>query len=421
MFANCLYMKPTLSIILDTRRVKNTGNYPVRLRVIFLREARYYNVGIDLSKEKFAQMQNPLLIDKKVDTSLKRHLKEWKLSCDAVSGKASGICNKFEDFNFRVFEKQFFGTTRSKKDVYEAYQETIDAMKSLGKIGTASSYQSSLSSLKGFSPKLNFRDITVEFLKDYERWLIADKKSITTVGIYLRPLRAIINQAIDEGSFSRDAYPFGKRRYQIPSGKNIKKALVREEIKRIYDYKGFSGTWLEKARDFFIFSYLANGMNMKDIAQLKNENIDGEFLRFNRAKTKDTNRTGSKPISIYLSDDLKEIIQRWKSRSSAPEGYLFDILEENNTPERESALVKQFTRMTNTYIKRICEEVKITKQVTTYYARHSFATVLYRNGQSTEMISHSLGHSNLKTTTSYLDSFDDQSQKEMQSVLTRFE
>ena len=371
MFANCLYMNPSLLIILDTRRVKTTGKYPVRLRVIFLREARYYNVGIDLSKEEFAQMQNPILIGKKADPALKRDLKDWKISCDSISGKASGICQKIDEFNFRVFEKQFFGTIRSKKDVYEAYEETVESMKCLGKIGTASSYQSSLSSLKGFSPKLHFRDITVEFLKDYEKWLIADKKSITTVGIYLRPLRAIINQAIDEGSFSRDAYPFGKRRYQIPSGKNVKKALVLDEIKRIYDYKGFPNTWFEKARDFCVFSYLANGMNMKDIAQLKNENIDGEFLRFNRAKTKDTNRTGSKPISIYISDELNNIIGRWKSGSSKPEGYLFDILEEGNCPVRESALVKQFTRMTNTYLKKICEEVKITKHVTTYNFRLS--------------------------------------------------
>lgn len=413
-------MKPTLLIILDTRRVKTTGKYPVRLRVIFLREARYYNVGVDLAKEEFVQMQNPILIGKKADSALKRDLKEWKIMADTVSAKASGICQKLDEFSFRVFEKYFFGTTKSKKDVYEAYTETIAAMKSIGKIGTASNYQSSLSSLKSFSSRLNFKDVTVEFLKDYEKWLLADKKSITTVGIYLRPLRAIINEAMDEGIYSRDAYPFGKRRYQIPSGKNVKKALVRDEIKKIYNFKGPSGSWWEKARDFFIFSYLANGMNMKDIAQLRNENIDGEYLRFNRAKTKDTNRSGSKPISIFISDDLKEIINRWRNSSNAPESYLFKILEENNTAERESALVKQFTRMTNVYIKKICEAVEINKPVTTYYARHSFATVLYRNGQSTEMISHSLGHSNLKTTTSYLDSFDDQSQKDMQSVLTNF-
>jgi len=414
-------MKPTLLIILDTRRAKITGKYPVRLRVIFLREARYYNVGVDLTKEEFVQMQNPILIGKKAHSALKRDLKEWKIMTDSVSAKASGICLKLDEFSFRVFEKHFFGTTKSKKDVYEAYTETIAAMKSIGKIGTASNYQSSLSSLKTFSSRLNFKDVTVEFLKDYEKWLLADKKSITTVGIYLRPLRAIVNEAIDEGIYSRDAYPFGKRRYQIPSGKNIKKALVRDEIKKIYNFKGPSGSWWEKARDFFIFSYLANGMNMKDIAQLRNENIDGEYLRFNRAKTKNTNRSGSKPISIFISEDLKEIINRWKNTSNATESYLFKILEENNTAERESALVKQFTRMTNVYIKKICEEVEINKPVTTYYARHSFATVLYRNGQSTEMISHSLGHSNLKTTTSYLDSFDDQSQKDMQSVLTKFE
>lgn len=276
-------------------------------------------------------------------------------------------------------------------------------------------------SLKDFSGKLIFRDVTVEFLQDYEKWLLQNEKSITTVGVYLRPLRAILNQAIEEGIITRENnYPFSKRKYQIPSGKNIKKALTKEEISKIFQYKGVKGTWWEKARDVFVFSYLASGINMKDIALLKYQNIDGDFIRFNRAKTHGTNRSGSKPISINMCDEIKQILSRWKGPTSKPNDYLFQVIEPDSSPVRQSALIKQFTRMTNTYLKLICIDLGIDKPVTTYFARHSFATILRRGGASTAFISESLGHSKEETTASYLDSFDDESKKEMQSLLTNF-
>ncbi len=76
--------------------------------------------------------------------------------------------------------------------------------------------------------------------------------------------------------------------------------------------------------------------------------------------------------------------------------------------------------MVNRYISKIGIEVGIDKHVTTYYARHSFATVLKRKGISTELISESLGHGSIKTTASYLDSFDDDTKTEIGKLLVDF-
>jgi integrase/recombinase XerD len=83
-------------------------------------------------------------------------------------------------------------------------------------------------------------------------------------------------------------------------------------------------------------------------------------------------------------------------------------------------VIIQFTKMVNTYIKRISKKVGIEKDVTSYFARHSFATVLMRNGVSTEAISESLGHSSLKTTASYLGSFENDTKVKIGSILGRF-
>ena len=83
------------------------------------------------------------------------------------------------------------------------------------------------------------------------------RKSKTTVGIYLRPLRAIFNKAIEEGDIVADIYPFKK--YQIPTGQNIKKALDKSELKKLFTTQVEPGSPKEKARDFWFFSYQCNG------------------------------------------------------------------------------------------------------------------------------------------------------------------
>jgi integrase/recombinase XerD len=227
-------------------------------------------------------------------------------------------------------------------------------------------------------------------------------------------------KAIEDGCMKMEDYPFGKRRYQIPTGKNIKKALSKEEISLIYNYKAISQTWWQKGKDFFLFSYFACGMNMKDILQLKYENIDGDFIRFTRAKTQNTNRTALKPISVPLTSEMLEIINRWKNVSNNPNDYVFDVLKKGLEPARERSIIQQFTKMVNRYIDLIAKDVGIKRKVTTYYARHSYATIMKKGGASTEFISESLGHTNIKTTSSYLDSFDDETKRQMHNILTGF-
>lgn len=415
-------MRPVLGIILDKRSPKKSGKYPVKLRVTFLRKQVYYPANLDLTEEEFDMTQNPGKWPSKATPAQKRELREWKLQCDACLVKGEEIVEQIGEFSFRQFERNLYNNFRPKEqDVFEWYAKTIEVMRQEGRIGTACSYNTSMVSLAAFSPNLNFRDITPDFLREYEKWMLLKGKSRTTVGIYLRPLRAIMNQAIEDGVISRENYyPFSKRKYQIPSSRNVKKALSKEEIQKIYLYEGIPGTWYQKARDFFIFSYLANGMNIKDIALLKFQNIDGEFIRFNRAKTQHTSRSDSRPITVHLSEEINQIIIRWGRSERDPDSFIFPIVEPGASAERETAMIKQFTKMVNHYLKYIAAEIGITRSLSTYYARHSFATILKKSGASIDLISESLGHNNIKTTASYLDSFDDETKKEMQSLLLNF-
>ena len=114
------------------------------------------------------------------------------------------------------------------------------------------------------------------------------------------------------------------------------------------------------------------------------------------------------------------IINRWGNKERAKDNYVFDVLEKGISPEREQRLIQQFTKMVNKYLAQVAEKVGIEKPVTTYYARHSFATILRNSGAPTAFISESLGHSNLKTTEHYLDSFEKKVRKTWSAKLLDF-
>jgi integrase len=249
--------------------------------------------------------------------------------------------------------------------------------------------------------------------------MLDNGNSITTIGIYLRSLRTLFNNAIADGLLTKEYYPFGKKRYEIPTGNNIKKALSLKDIGAIFHYKAKAGSMADRAKDYWIFMYLCNGINVKDMSLLKYENIKGDIIEFIRAKTARTKRK-VEPIRVNLTDELKAIISKWGNKKADGNTFIFPILENGLTPERERQLIQQMTHVINSYMKDIAGTLEIDKDVTTYFARHSFATVLQRSGASVSFISEALGHSSPKTTQSYLAGFEDESKKETLKALTAF-
>jgi integrase len=158
-------------------------------------------------------------------------------------------------------------------------------------------------------------------------------------------------------------------------------------------------------------------MNVKDFCLLKWADIKGNMLTYKRAKTLRSQRE-SKNIAVALKPETMDIIKKWGQPSVNKDAFIFPHLNSKMNEIQKMAIYKQLTKIINKYIKQIAKELEIDKNVTTYFARHSFATVLKRSGAKIEMISELLGHSNVGVTESYLDSFEnDQIQKET-DVLT---
>ena len=336
------------------------------------------------------------------------------------------IIKSITNFSFTEFDtkwKERHGSLSKVKDVYSMFLDYSKQLSDNDQTSTASSYKNALISLQLFVNDsrrkiLPFEFVTCSFLMRYEKWMEAKGNSPTTTGMYVRSLRCILNQAIEEGLMPQTAYPFGKRKYQIPASRNIKKALEKTDLKKIIDYVPSTNSEA-KYRDLWLFSYLCNGANIKDIAHLKFSNVNSTSILFVRFKTVHSTKTDQQPIVVMLIPKIREILELWGNRTH-PNNFIFGIIEEKDNSITRKTKVNQVTKLINRYIKKICLQVGIEDHVTTYTARHTFATTMKRSGASIDMIGECLGHKDRKTTERYLGSFENDVKLIFQNLLMDF-
>lgn len=369
-----------------------------------------YSTNCHVTELEWEKLKNANLRDKS--------LKDIKQVLNQMELKATKAIEKLNPFSFLAFEEIYFGTQKAAAQTSLQYwfKNYIAELYSQERIGTAMSYNTTLNSLNLFKKGLHIQDVTPALLTSYEKFMIAQGKSYTTLGIYLRQLRTIINQTIDAGILSADKYPFKK--YDIPTSRNIKKALSEADVKKILDFQT-GDEELRKAADFWLLSYLCSGINFADIIQLKPANINGNYLFFIRQKTKLTKKKDLRPIKVGLHPRAIEIIEKYRNKEANAD-FLFPILDNSIGAKTVKYRCQNFIKWVNKRMEKVAGELGIEQKVGTYAARHTFSTILKRKGVSTEFIKESLGHSSVAITENYLDSFADDTKLEMTNLLTDF-
>lgn len=391
--------QPQISIYLDTRRKKADGKYPVKLKV-YTTKRKYYPTIFDLSENEFQSVY--------LTTRPRKDFKELRKKLIAIESKAINVAEKLNPFTFDEFERKLYRKEGAGMSIDYHYQLKIDELNKREQVSTSSSYELSRKSIISFVgsenkfQKLTFNDITVDWLKDYERFMtVLNGRSTTTVGIYLRSLRALFNNAIELSDIESGTYPFGRRKYQIPASQNTKKALNKVELKALFEATPKTEQQ-KKAKDFWFFSYSSNGMNIKDIAQLKHSDIEDDNFTFYRAKTSLTSKGNLKPITVYLNGFSKDVIETYGNGSK----YVFNIINDKMSSVDKQIAVQNFTRFINQHFKALCKANNLPENITTYWARHSFASNYILKGASIVDAMESLGHSNITTTQNYLKSLE---------------
>ena len=292
-------------------------------------------------------------------------------------------------------------------DVYRAFESYISDKVSLERFKTAKSYSSTLNNLKRYmnDKPLRFYQITPEWLLHYDN---RRRKNVSTatIGVDMRNLRAVYNKSMTLNTALQEIYPFGVQKYTIPnkSAKNV--GLNKEQLTKIKDFSS-DNYYLQMARDYFLFSYFAGGMNLKDIAKLKKG--QGYYIR---SKTEYKVKVQDE-IKIKLNDEMKSIADRHKGRG----GLLFDILDPKDSEAEITKKVDRKLSSLDKQIKKLAKVLDLPEKLSYQWARHSYATNLLRAGVNKKAIQESFAHKSITTTENYFDTLLDENEKNIEDAL----
>lgn len=398
----------TVSVVLDRRTLNKDGKYPVRIKVYHLQKPKYYSTGISMTSEEFEVLER-----KKSNESLKLRQAISK-SFELIKRNVDALAD-MGDFSFQALGLRL---GRAVGDTFNNVMTArIKELRDNGKVGSANSFRDTLKAIENFAGKtINFRDITTEWLIKCDKFWEKRAMSITTRGIYFRNIRTMMNFAKRTGMIKDSQYPFGKGKFEIKTQEGRKKALDMSQLKAVFNYVDANDT-VNKYKDIWCFMYLCNGINPIDMLQLKYSNIiDGE-IHFVRQKTSDTT-TNRKIIKIFITPEIQHIIDKWGNPVN-PDNYIFPFLKGGENPEELKAKNHDVYTRINKRMKTVCEALGI-ERITTYSARHSFASVMNSEGVPVSYISEQLGHTSIRTTQAYLAGFGRNARAQNARILTSF-
>ena len=398
----------TVAAMLDTAHPKKSGRCPVKIRVTYNRVRNYYTTGKDLTPEEWE------ILPTTKARALVAMRKDIESSYQIVRAAVEELATS-GGFTLDALNTRLKGATAD--TVNTAFRAKIDELEKAGRVGSASAFRGALLGIERFAgSRLAFDSITPTWLRKYAGFLLSEGKRQTTVAIHMRHIRVIINDAKRAGVIKEAQYPFGRGKYEIQEGEGRKLALTLEQIGQIANYEdGTEAT--AKYRDYWLFLYLCNGINVADFVKLRYRDIVNGEICFVRQKTERTTKT-RKEIRVVVTERMQAIINRW-GNPSRPDSFIFPILDGQEDAMRRKCKTMYFTRAINKRMKEVGEQLGI-GNISTYTARHSFATVLKRAGANIAYISESLGHQDLKTMENYLASFEREERQKNAELLTKF-
>ncbi len=378
---------------MDTRR-KDTKTFPLIFRLTHNRKSTSIATGHKMYTSDWDQKRQKIKPSFKGTESPARlnNLLQKKMA------RMIDILTKWEDkgkLKYMSISEVRCNITQSKNKFtfYQFTEEQIKDQKIAKRIGNARVYQHTLNAVKNFRNKRDFTfdELNLDFLNRFERHHLQKGNKLGGLSVYLRTIRAINRKAIKAGIADKEGYAFED--YIIRSGKPQKKALTLSAIKKISELKLKKSTSLHRDRNIFMMSFLLNGMSFVDMAHLKLSNIVDGRIRYSRQKT-------DEPFDIKVHEQLMPIL-KYFSNGKRKSDYLLDIIQEETTSEQYDKITWARKRH-NRNLKELAKMAGIEENVTSYAARHTFASGADDMGIPLTAISKMMGHKKISTTQAYL-------------------
>lgn len=414
-------MTVSIDAVLWKYSKKLDGTFPIKVRVTSKGDSKYYPViykGTRLTMS--AEDWNQILCNPELDRSLKsvrNVIRQHEANARQVSENVT--LNGKKPFSFDRFEREYKHDTPN--SFFGAFDSYLDSLLKEGRIGTYRSYHCARVAFRDFLSKdIQIHELTPTLLKKFETYLLTERKigkdpstarrlGRNTVAIYMRTLKVIFNLAASENPSLMEFYPFARKRndknhYQIRTASGSKgEALSLEDLRKLIQStpEEHSPEWV--AKQFWLLSFYCQGMNFRDIAQLKMKDIKAGNISYIRHKTRNT-ELNEKPLVIPINAAINEILIGLVT-GHAENDFAFGIIDERMNPMEAEKAVMQKIKITNKWLRRLCKAYEL-PPITTYWARHSYASQLKDTGVSVDFIQELLGHSNPRTTQNYLRKFD---------------
>lgn len=387
------------TLILDKRSAKKDGTYPIKIRVSHRGEF-YLSTGRSVTLEQWctsdskgiltgavvnhplAARYNALINSRKLEVDKRllaltdsrdilkmdnAQLREYLLQDDTPGQRTYSFVKHYE----------LYCSERTSKNTLVTFRNTYINIGKFCDVAT-----------------LSFEQITYEWLKDFDKFLTDSGISINGRGVYMRNIRAIFNDAIKCGRVDLGAYPF--RNFKIKTEKTRKRALTVEQLRELRDHK--CEAYQERYRDMFMLIFYLHGINLVDLLQLRE--ITNGRIEFSRSKTGHLH-------SIKVEPEAIEIINRYRGKE-----YLLNILEGykdyRDFTHRMNIGLKKIGELT--WVENAAKTKKNTKaikaffpDISSYWARHTVATLAKSIGVSIDTIAAMLGHEQNTVTHIYID------------------
>lgn len=375
-------MNASLSVVCYKSKRLSNGESPLMLQVSKGGKRQYQSLGVSVNPKFWDFSKN-----------------KPKSNCPNREYILKLILNKQAELQQRMLElnaeqKEYTTTTLlhdehrkfELKTVKQFYQELIEQYKANEKCGNRLIYKSSYNSINVFTNgnlEIPFSAIDVAWLNKYEKWLRSKGNKETTMSLMFRTLRSAYNKAIESKCARKSDYPFNDYRISKFDVSTEKRAIAKADVLKFSTDVHSIGKqqYVQLSKDIFIFSYLCGGINFTDIANLTKDNIiEGKRLHYIRQKT-------GKLIKLGLSEEALKIIKRYAVESK---GYLFPILNAqlHKTPLQKQNRIHKMLGKVNKNLKLLAAQLGVEANLTTYVARHSFASVLKKsgvNGKATQL------------------------------------
>lgn len=377
----------TIKAYLDNRKKSKTGMYKIRICVRSKNTVGYIPTNI-LIKEK--NWHEGRIVGTTQDKQLNKLL-DLTLSSLKLKLASIGATHDIKMMTGKEIVALIAPNSSEKKKKVQdktlvaAYWSKFIDRKDKPK--TAEVYKTTLSMLGKYCDvdNLRFADITYTWLRDWEAWMEQRGNAVNTRSIYLRNLRAVYNEAIREGLISQENYPF--RQFRIKTEQTAKRSLNVDELRKIRDYSGEAH--IRKYIDVFFISFYLAGINMIDLLQLPK--LEGERIEYRRSKTGILCQLNvpQEALQLIKKYEGKERMLRFGEEYKNHKDFLHRM---NENLQKVGIMFYEYKQAKNGAIHKSKHYIPDFPEITSYWARHTWATIAADIDIPDAVIDMALGH-----------------------------